>query len=173
MTDRDDRDGAGDGGGFASPACAMREAEDGYMGFASTAELGDALQELLEAERAGARVALESARSAAAGDIARLMQTVHRDEARWCAMLSTHIKRLGRPPSTRVGSFHARAMAIADPLERIAFLNRGQGWVARRLREILPRVRDEALHQDLSAMLQGHEDNIALAAGVAQRHPSA
>ncbi|MBL8666040.1 MAG: hypothetical protein JNM48_01115 [Rhodospirillales bacterium] len=168
--DRGDEPGLG---GLTSPACAMREADDVYMGFASAEELGDFLQELLEAERAGARVALESARGAPTDEIARLMQMVHRDEARWCAMLAAHIKRLGRPPSTRVGSFHGKAMAIADPFARIDFLNRGQGWVVRRLREMLPRLRDEALHQDLSAMLQAHEANIALAAGIASQRPSA
>jgi nitronate monooxygenase len=44
--------------------------------------------------------------------------------------------------------------------ERIAFLNRGQGWVVRKLREMLPKVRDDALHHDLQEMLQAHEANI-------------
>ena len=54
-------------------------------------------------------------------------------------------------------------MAISDLGERIAFLNRGQGWVVRKLRELLPRVRDNSLHADLSEMLRSHEANIALA----------
>ena len=53
-------------------------------------------------------------------------------------------------------------MAISDLGERIAFLNRGQGWVVRKLRELLPRVRDNSLHADLSEMLRSHEANIAL-----------
>ncbi len=52
-------------------------------------------------------------------------------------------------------------MAISDLGERIAFLNRGQGWVVRKLRELLPRVRDNSLHADLSEMLRSHEANIA------------
>jgi hypothetical protein len=62
-----------------------------------------------------------------------------------------------------VGAFYGKAMAIDELRERIVFLNRGQGWVVRRLREILPRVRDEQLHADLSEMLQSHEVNIELA----------
>ena len=147
----------------------MREADDAYMGFVGRDELASLLQELLEAERAGARVALESARGAAAAPIVELMRTIHRDEARWCAMLASHIKALGRPPSTRVGAFYNKAMAISDLYQRIDFLNRGQAWVVRRLREMLPRLRNEALHQDLSRMLQAHEANIALATGVAHR----
>jgi hypothetical protein len=54
-------------------------------------------------------------------------------------------------------------MAIEGLPERIAFLNRGQGWVVRKLREMMPRVRDDALHRDLADMLQSHETNIARA----------
>jgi nitronate monooxygenase len=54
-------------------------------------------------------------------------------------------------------------MAIEDLGARISFLNRGQGWVVRKLREMLPRVRDEALHRDLDEMLRSHVTNIDLA----------
>jgi hypothetical protein len=49
---------------------------------------------------------------------------------------------------------------------QITFLNRGQGWVVRKLREMLPRVRNDRLHADLSEMLRSHEANIALAKNV-------
>jgi hypothetical protein len=58
-------------------------------------------------------------------------------------------------------------MALADLADRITFLNRGQGWVVRKLHEMLPRVRDNRLHADLAAMLRSHEANIALARNVA------
>lgn len=88
-------------GRFDLPACSMHEADDAYMGFVGPDELAPLLQELLEAERAGARVALESARGAADEPVAELMRAIHHDEAVWCAMLASHIKALGRPPSTR------------------------------------------------------------------------
>jgi nitronate monooxygenase len=91
------------------------------------------------------------------------MRTIQRDEARWCGMLLGHIKALGAEPSAKVGAFYGKAMAIADLTERITFLNRGQGWVVRKLREMLPRVRNDQLHADLSEMLRSHEANIALA----------
>lgn len=156
-------------GRFDSPACSMHEADDAYMGFVGPDELAPLLQELLEAERAGARVALESARGAADEPVAELMRAIHHDEAVWCAMLASHIKALGRPPSTRVGGFYAKAMAISDLYQRIDFLNRGQAWVVRRLREMLPRLRNEALHKDLSRMLLAHEANIDRAADVTRR----
>ena len=148
---------------FSSPACSMSEAGDAYMGYAGTTELVGFLNELLEAERAGARVTLKSAREARGGLIAELMQTIQRDEAHWCAMLIRHLKTLGETPSAKVGAFYEKAMAIANLGERVAFLNRGQGWVVRKLREILPRVRDDRLRADFAKMLQSHEANIDLA----------
>ena len=126
-------------------------------------ELIALLDELLEAERAGARVTLESARAAADAPTAALLMAIHRDEARWCAMLLQHIKAAGRTPSTKVGGFYGKAMAIADLGERIVFLNRGQGWVVRKLRDMLAHVKDESLRTDLTEMLRSHEGNIALA----------
>lgn len=84
-------------------------------------------------------------------------------------MLSRQLKRLDADPSRTVGAFYGKAMAITERGERIAFLNRGQGWVVRKLREILPRVRDEQLHAELAEMLRSHESNIALAKEVAER----
>jgi hypothetical protein len=143
----------------------MSTAADGHSG----TDLVEFLNELLEAERAGARVTLESVRSAAGEAYAALMREVHRDEARWCGMLFRNIKALGATPSPRVGGFYEKAMAIADPGERLAFLNRGQAWVARKLREKLPEISDERLHAELAEMLRSHEDNIARAAEVASR----
>jgi hypothetical protein len=93
-----------------------------------------------------------------------LLTAIQQDEVRWCGMLLRHLKAIGGTPSTKTGAFYGKAMAIADLAERIAFLNRGQSWVVRKLRETLPRVRDDHRHADLSQMLQSHESNIALAA---------
>ena len=154
---------------LASPACSMNEADDAYMGYAGRDEILNFLNTLVEAERAGARVTHESVEMCGDGPIADLMRTIQRDEARWCSMLMGHVKALGAAPSKRVGGFYERAMAIADPGERIAFLNRGQGWVVRKLQDILPRVRDADLHDDLAEMLRAHEANITLANDVAAK----
>ena len=155
----------------SSPACSMHEADDTYIGNAGKDEITAFLNELLEAERAGARVALESARAEGFAPIAELMRTIQRDEAHWCAMLAGHIKARGEIPSPKLGSFYDKVMAIADPAERLTFLNRGQGWVVRKLRDMLPRVRDDRLHADLTGMLRSHEVNIARADSVADGAP--
>lgn len=126
-------------------------------------ELVAGLNELLEAERAGARVTLETARQSRHPSIVELMQYIQHDEARWCAMLLRQIKGLGATASPRIGEFYEKAMAIDDIAERIAFLNRGQGWVVRKLRELIPKVEDRSLSTDLNHMLSSHVANIALA----------
>jgi nitronate monooxygenase len=103
--------------------------------------------------------------------MAELLHVVHRDEARWCAMLQRQVKALGAIPSSKVGAFYEKAVAIAPLGERVAFLNRGQGWVVRKLRDMLPRVAAEGLRNDLSDMCLAHEANIALANGVIGHAP--
>ncbi len=147
----------------SSPACLAHEADDAYMGFAPRAEIAAFLNELLEAERAGTGVALKSAAAAGGRPYADLLGDIHRDEARWCAMLLKQLKALGEPASPRVGAFQEKCLAIEGMAERIAFLNRGQGWVVRKLKEMIPKVRDDALHRDLGEMLRSHEVNISRA----------
>lgn len=123
-------------------------------------ELLLALNELLEAERAGTKVTLQTGAALTDPALKALIAAVQRDEAHWCAVLSKAIRDLGGTPSAATGAFHEKAMAIADLPARLAFLNRGQGWVVRRLQALLPRIGDASLRADLAAMLAGHEDNI-------------
>ena len=147
----------------SSPVCYAAAGDDAYMGYAARDEIVAALTELLEAERAGARVALASAKDADSDTLAALMRAVRADEAQWCAMLDRQLRRLDSTPSRKTGAFYGKAMAIAPPLDRLAFLNRGQSWVVRRLEALMPRVRDDALHADLRAMLDSHRETIAAA----------
>ena len=141
---------------FSSPACSAHEASDSYMGFAESEEIVAFLNRLLEAERAGALVAFESARQAAPGPIVTLLWDTREDETKWGAMLLRHLRALGATPSSVIGEFHAKAMAIPDRRDRILFLNHGQEWVVKNLRRMLPRIRDDRLHADLQEMLAAH-----------------
>ena len=157
----------------SSPVCYMAEADDVYMGYAGRDELVEHLNALLEAERAGAKVALASSRMSATRAYTALMRTVRADEARWCAMLAEQIGRLEAAPSRKTGAFREKALAITDPFDRLAFLNRGQAWVVRKLEEMLPRVRDEQLHRALKEMLESHRSNIQSAADLLDvEHPA-
>jgi hypothetical protein len=124
-------------------------------------ELLLALNELLEAERAGARVTRETAVALQAAPLKRLVEEVHADEVRWCKMLIGHIAALQGVPSTATGAFYDKAMAIPDLPERLVFLNRGQAWVVRRLQGLMPRLQAGALQADLVQMLAAHDHNIA------------
>jgi nitronate monooxygenase len=130
-------------------------------------ELVTALNELLEAERAGARVTLHMA-SEAPEDMKQLIMSIHRDESRWCGVLANAIRRLKGTPSLKTGAFYDKALAIVDFHPRLAFLNRGQAWVVRKLAALLPTVQDQAIRADLEAMLVSHEHNIVLAAAKLQ-----
>lgn len=127
---------------------------------ASRDELLVALNELLEAERAGARVAMETARDVPPGALTTLMQDVHMDEVRWCSMLMRNIQALEGTPSSATGVFWGKAMAIPDLEQRLSFLNRGQAWVVRRLEALIPRVEDAQVRSDLAIMLEAHHRNI-------------
>lgn len=147
----------------ASPVCYAAEGNDVYMGYAAPTEIVAALNELLEAERAGARATLRRHADIDDAAMASLLKSVHADETRWCAMLAREIKRLGHTPSRRCGAFYGKVLAISDPFDRLAFLNRGQAWVVRKLAALLPRVRDEHLYGELREMLVCHQTNIDLA----------
>jgi 5-formyltetrahydrofolate cyclo-ligase len=124
----------------------------------------DLLGQLLEAERAGARSVGRMCNEAATPAVGTVLRDVARDEARFCAMLTTHIKRLGGTPSLATGAFYDKVMALPDADQRLDLLNRGQGWVVRRLQESLPRIDDAALRADLQDMLDVHARNIATCA---------
>jgi hypothetical protein len=121
------------------------------------------LKEVLEVERAGARIAARTASESSLPSLTALMHDVHRDEARWCAMLLKWIKHLGGSPSGRTGISYKESLAVSDLLERVAFINRGQECVVRKIREILPRIRDDRMHADFREMLISHEFNISRA----------
>ena len=124
-------------------------------------ELLASLNELLEAERAGARVARETAEQIGADDpMHALVLDIQHDEVRWCGMLMRVIRALPATPSVQTGAFHGKAMAIAPLGERLAFLNRGQAWVVRRLQALIPRVSDAAVRGELQTMLDAHVGNI-------------
>ena len=125
-------------------------------------ELISALNELLEAERAGARVLLETAQQNPPENLAVQINEIQRDEVRWCKMLINVIQSLDIEPSSKTGEFYIKAIEILDLNERLIFINRGQGWVVRRLSEIIPRIQDVDICKRLEEMRDAHVDNIEL-----------
>lgn len=154
----------------SSPVCYADQAADSYMGYADNDELAGELNILLEAERAGARVAARLVSEAPDAAFKALARVIHADEVKWCRALFAALTELKVEPSAVVGAFYESAMAIDGPQARLAFVNRGQGWVVRKLRGLTPRVRDARLHAMLSEMLAAHVDNIDTANAALQAH---
>lgn len=146
--------------GYASPPCSMHELDPSYLGYMDRGETVALLNELLEGERAGARAVAEMARQEEDPARRAVLRDVAMDEARFCAMLVRHVTRLGGVPSPATGAFYDKVLAPDTAAERVALLNRGQGWVVRRLREAAGRIADDALLRDIKDMLEVHERNI-------------
>lgn len=162
MESKPDRDAPSAGGSVerASPVCYAAQADPAYMGQVTHEELLASLNELLEAERAGARVAEETLAQLQDPAERDLMEVVRKGEVKWCGMLMSAIKSLDAKPSTHVGAFHGKAMAIADLTARMVFLNRGQAWVVRKLEALVPKVGQPQIQENLLAMLVSHRENI-------------
>lgn len=155
----------------SSPPCYLDEADPAYQGYLGRDEVLQLLNELLEAERAGAKVARTMTGSAGNGPAGDALAALAVDEARCCAMLARHVKRLHGEPSPRTGAFKNKVLALEGVDDRLRLLNRGQEWVSRKLRDALPRISDESLHHDLAEMLEVHESNIRRCDGLL--HPAA
>jgi nitronate monooxygenase len=126
-------------------------------------ELIEELTTLLEAERAGARVGASLIDGAPDAEYAALAKVIQADEVKWAKALFEALVQLGAEPSDKVGDFYEKAMAVPDFENRLAFTNRGQAWVVRRLNELLPRVEDDGLAAMLQAMLDAHVESIGAA----------
>jgi hypothetical protein len=145
---------------FASPPCFLHELDPTWLGYAGREEVLGWLNQLLEAERAGAR-GIGELSGRVEGDAPHpVLRDIARDEARFCAMLTRHIGRLGGTASTQTGAFYGKLAALGAADDWPGLLDRGQGWVVRRLEEMLPRIGDEALHADLTEMREAHLRNL-------------
>lgn len=115
------------------------------------------LQELLRAERAGARLMLDSARQTLDPTLLQRLRELHRDEAESCRRLRLCLLGLGAEPGHEVGDFYQKAMAIDDLTERLRLIARGQRWVARQLTERLQHIRQPWLRRELQHVLRLHQ----------------
>lgn len=123
--------------------------------------LDELLQTLLSAERAGVQVASASLRECSDPAMRPVLEQILAGEGESCRRLLACMQHLGLQPNRQTGEFHARAMAIADLHERLAFIDRGQRWVIRRLQETLPVCPDPLVRTELEEVLRIHEENSA------------
>jgi hypothetical protein len=97
----------------------------------------DRLNELLEAERAGVETLSRLFPEARSPEMHKLFEGVRDDETWACAGLVRSIKTLGGITSEKKGDFAEKVMSEPTLAARLRFLNRGQGWVVKRLDGLL------------------------------------
>jgi len=119
------------------------------------------LNQLSEAERAGSRVLHELTDQAASLDLRELLKKVEHDEGYYAGQLAAHVRRLGGTPSNKTGDFVEKVRAVIGLVPKLELLNRGQGWVVRKIDEMLPSITDPALGAFLRVMAEGHRINIS------------
>lgn len=124
-------------------------------------EYGALLNTLLEAERAGAKLlAAYLDEASPASELHAALQPLQRDEARNCAVLIHLLLEAESAPSAATGDFYRKGLLIEGWPERLAFLNRGQAWVAKRIAEALERVPELSAKYTLQTMHESHVANI-------------
>jgi hypothetical protein len=145
---------------YASSPCLAGELDsEGRMPLCS-AEIVELLNQLVEGERAGARGLIDMDTEVENAALRELLTAVAKDEARFCAMLSHHVSRLGATPSRLTGVFYDKLKARETLADKLKLLDRGQSAVVRMLVDAIPRINDTALRNDLDEMREVHVRNI-------------
>ena len=100
--------------------------------------LVDRMQELLEAERAGVKCLDAMADNASDMGKKELYSLFRNDEGKFCAGLFRLIQARGAQPTSAVGAFADKVIALPTEAEQVALLIKGQAWVVRKIDEIPP-----------------------------------
>ena len=120
----------------------------------------DRLNELLEAERAGVETLSRLFPEASTTEMRKLFEQVRDDEAWSCAGLARSIKTLGGVMSEKKGDFAEKVMSEPTLAARLRLLNRGQGWVVKRLDGLLGETLPPSVSEFLTEMKTRHIANI-------------
>ena len=124
-------------------------------------ELGEFLNRMLEAERAGAKALLvfmdEHERQ---GEAWKMLRRVQAEEAHSCALIGKMLERSGKPYSHATGEFYQKAVAVSGRRMRIEFLVRGLHWAVRRFDQALPRIGNAEMRTTIGGMRDTHARSI-------------
>ena len=133
----------------------------------------DRLNELLEAERAGVDTLSRLFPEAPSAEVQTLFQEVRDDEAWSCAGLVRAIRTLGGAISDRKGDFAEKVMREPTLAARLQLLNRGQGWVVKRLDGLQAETLPASVSDFLDEMKIRHVTNIEACGRLAETLQSA
>lgn len=123
--------------------------------------LEDALNLLLESERAGVVALEELAGEVEQDELRRFLESSRDEERRNVGELGDLIRAHGGTPSDKTGPF-AEKIAVLDSLrDRLNLMSRGQEWVARKTEEALALAPDSGpIHDYLTAMANRHRAEV-------------
>lgn len=125
------------------------------------AEIIAALNEILEAERAGKELGLAMYRDAKDPVLQVIADMIAKDEGRHCAWLEDCIESYGGRPSKKTGNFLREVMALPTWPERFRLLSRGQTWVSQKAKALLTRELNPKTKVSLIKILANEERNSA------------
>jgi nitronate monooxygenase len=135
----------------------------------STSNSTSFLNEMLEAERAGAKalvVYMDSFPRNSEGW--KVLRTIQADEAHNCALIGKLIEKAGAPYSHATGKFHDKAIAVKGARAQLEYLVRGLKWAVKQFEAALPKLDAEA--RDLfTRMRDSHLRSIAACEALARK----
>jgi len=120
----------------------------------------DRMQELLEAERAGVKSLDAMADRASDMGKKELFTLFRNEEGKFCAGLFGFLQARGAVPTTNVGAFADKVLALPTETEQVALLVKGQSWVVRKIDEIPPAEMNAGEKAFFADMREVHVVNI-------------
>jgi len=139
---------------FASPACWAEDADAAYMGYANEDEVTALLTTLLTAKRTTARLLCRIALEADEPALRRKILDQYHCEVDWQRKLTEALRVRNEVPIAAPDEFYRQALTIADVAQRLQFLQDRQNRLSAQCRLMLPKIRDAALHAELSRLLE-------------------
>lgn len=124
--------------------------------------LMELLNRLLEAEKSGVVTLDHLLKAHPSSGLEDSFVHVKEDESWSCQGLIHSIQREGGTISKDVGDFIEKVRALPSLKEKLALLNKGQAWVARKIDEALSYGMDKKTREFLLEMKKRHEQNIEM-----------
>ncbi|HUY39017.1 MAG TPA: DUF6306 domain-containing protein [Candidatus Binataceae bacterium] len=123
--------------------------------------LQDALNLLLESERAGTLALEELIREVEQEELRVFLRGSRDEETRHARELEALIRADGGTPSEKTGPFAAKVAALPTVRERLSLMSRGQEWAARKTEDALALAPPSGpIHDFLSAMANHHRAEV-------------
>ena len=153
---------------LSSSPCAIRDADDGYMGYATKNETIIFLGTLLTLEGSCTRICMESISASEYAAICEHFQIIQRDLFHWQSQLSLRINTLGFKPflgfySDNNESILTNSATLTDSVK--LFIDNLES-IVKQLEDNMSRVRCDQIYNELSRMKQSHIANISIVRGL-------